>query len=64
MKPIIEYDATVNAAYIRFSSGEVQESQEVAQDIVLDYDSEGHIVGMEVLDARKHLPAEALKEAA
>ncbi|HEU4987324.1 MAG TPA: DUF2283 domain-containing protein [Rhizobiaceae bacterium] len=64
MKPIVEYDPAANAAYIRFSSEDVLESQEVSEGIVLDYDSEGRIVGMEVLDARRHLPADALKTAA
>ncbi|WP_337127076.1 DUF2283 domain-containing protein [Mesorhizobium sp. ISC15] len=27
--------------------------------MVLDYDAEGHIVGMEVLDAREHLRGDA-----
>ncbi|TIX75637.1 MAG: DUF2283 domain-containing protein, partial [Mesorhizobium sp.] len=27
------------------------------------YDAEGHIVGMEVLDAREHLPAAMLRAA-
>lgn len=59
----LEYDPEANAAYIRFSSEAVQESEEVSAGIVLDYDAEGHIVGMEVLDAREHLPAAMLKAA-
>jgi uncharacterized protein YuzE len=60
----VEYDPAANAAYIRFSSEQVLESEEVADGIVLDYDTEGHIVGMEVLDARRNLPAAVLAEAA
>ncbi|SJM34911.1 DUF2283 domain-containing protein [Mesorhizobium delmotii] len=59
----LEYDPEANAAYIRFSSEAIQESEEVSAGIVLDYDAEGHIVGMEVLDAREHLPAAMLKAA-
>ncbi|RWK41961.1 MAG: DUF2283 domain-containing protein [Mesorhizobium sp.] len=59
----LEYDPEANAAYIRFSSEAIQESEEVSAGIVLDYDAEGHIVGMEVLDAREHLPAAILKAA-
>lgn len=55
MKPIIEYDPTSDAAYIRLSREAVVESAEVAENIVLDYDDAGHIVGMEVLNARTHL---------
>lgn len=59
----LEYDPQANAAYIRFSSEAIQESEEVSAGIVLDYDAEGRIVGMEVLDAREHLPAAMLKAA-
>ncbi len=64
MKPAVEYDIDANAAYIRFSMEKVSESEEVSSGIVLDYDSEGRIVGMEVLNARAHLPPALLDEAA
>jgi uncharacterized protein YuzE len=60
----VEYDAAANAAYIRFSTEAVLESEEVAEGIVLDYDTDGRIVGMEVLDARQHLPPAVLVKAA
>jgi uncharacterized protein YuzE len=56
----LHYDAATNAAYLRFSGEPVVESEEVAPGIVLDYDAEGRMVGMEVLRAREHLPADAL----
>ncbi|AZO00073.1 DUF2283 domain-containing protein [Mesorhizobium sp. M9A.F.Ca.ET.002.03.1.2] len=59
----LEYDPEANAAYIRLSSEAIRESEEVSAGIVLDYDAEGRIVGMEVLDAREHLPAAMLKAA-
>jgi uncharacterized protein YuzE len=64
MTPTVEYDADANAAYIRFSAEPVEESEEVSDGIVLDYDAEGRIVGMEVLDARAHLSPELLTKAA
>ncbi|OJF96779.1 DUF2283 domain-containing protein [Pararhizobium antarcticum] len=64
MKPIVEYDRDADAAYIRFSSEAILESEEVSAGIVLDYDHEGHIVGMEVLDARSNLPPAMLSAAA
>jgi uncharacterized protein YuzE len=60
----VEYAAAANAAYIRFSTEAVLESEEVAEGIVLDYDTDGRIVGMEVLDARQHLPPAVLIKAA
>jgi uncharacterized protein YuzE len=64
MSPIVKYDPEANAAYIRFSPEKVEESEEVAPGIVLDYDAKGRIVGMEVLDARAHLSPELLTKAA
>ena len=64
MKPTITYDPEANAAYIRFSPEPVEESEEVSAGIVLDYDADGRIVGMEVLDARTHLSPELLDKAA
>ena len=64
MSPIVKYDREANAAYIRLSPEKVEESEEVAPGIVLDYDAKGRIVGMEVLDARAHLSPELLTKAA
>jgi uncharacterized protein YuzE len=52
----LEYDPEADAAYIRFSSERIKESEEVSAGIVLDYDAQGHVVGMEVLHARQNLP--------
>ena len=57
------YDPEANAAYIHFSPEAVTESGEVAPDIVLDYDAEGRIVGMEVHDARGRLSPALLADA-
>ena len=62
--PTIKYDAEANAAYIRFSQADVEESEEVSPGVVFDYDSEGRIVGMEILDAREHLAPDMLEQAA
>ncbi|HZS64279.1 MAG TPA: DUF2283 domain-containing protein, partial [Xanthobacteraceae bacterium] len=55
MTPTIKYRPEDNAAYIRLSQEKIIESAEVSPDIVFDYDAEGRIVGIEVLDARAHL---------
>lgn len=64
MMPKFEYDPEANAAYIRFSSEKVLESEEVSEGIILDYDTEGRIVGMEVLEARRNRPRTLLEQAA
>jgi uncharacterized protein YuzE len=64
MTPSVKYDAEANAAYIRLSPEPVEESEEVADGIVLDFDAAGRLVGLEVLDARAHLPPDLLTKAA
>jgi uncharacterized protein YuzE len=59
----LTFDAETDAAYLRFSAAPVHDSEEVAQGVVIDYDAEGRMVGIEVLEARKHLPADALAAA-
>ena len=64
MKPTIKYQADDNAAYIRLSGGDSLEISEVAPKVVFDYDVDGRIVGIELLDARAQLSAELLSDAA
>jgi uncharacterized protein YuzE len=49
------YDPEADALYVRFAEDKVVESEEVRPGVVLDFDAEGRIVAMEVLDASEHL---------
>jgi uncharacterized protein YuzE len=51
----IRYDKEVDLVYIQFSEKEVAESDEDKPGIVLDYDKEGNIFGIEVLNASKKI---------
>ncbi|MCD1643712.1 MAG: DUF2283 domain-containing protein [Aurantimonas coralicida] len=64
MSPTVHYDRDTDAAYIRLSPEKVAESEEVSDGVVLDYDADGRIVGMEVLEASRHLSPTMLTEAA
>jgi uncharacterized protein YuzE len=64
MTPTVKYRSEDNAAYIRLSQQKIVDSAEVAPDVVFDYDAEGRIVGIELLDARAQLSPELLVEAA
>jgi YD repeat-containing protein len=64
MTPTIKYRPEDNAAYIRLSQERVLDSAEVASDVVFDYDAEGRIVGIELLDAKAQLSPALLIEAA
>ncbi len=53
------YDRDADALYVRFGETSVVESEEVAAGVVLDFDADGRIVAIELLDASKHLTAGA-----
>ncbi len=50
------YDEKQNALAIRFSEGEYEESDQIADGVVLDYDKDGRIIGIEFLDASRRFP--------
>ena len=52
---LIKYDKEVDVVYIQFSEGRVAESDEDKPGIILDYDDQGNIVGIEVLEASKKM---------
>lgn len=49
----IEYDPKADAMYIRLAAGEVADSDEVREGVVLDYDANGKVLGIEMLDVSK-----------
>lgn len=50
----ITYDQEVDALYIRFQETTVT-TKHLAEGIAADYDSEGRLAGIEILDAMKRL---------
>ena len=59
----ITYDPEVDALYIRFKEGPVT-TEHVAEGIAMDYDAEGKLAGIEILDAAQRLGDSAsLKQA-
>ncbi len=47
----IKFDKEVDVIYLRFSDADIAESDEEKPGIILDYDKNGNIVGIELLDA-------------
>jgi uncharacterized protein YuzE len=58
------YDAEADALYVRFAEGRIDGSEEVAPGIVLDFDADHRLLGLEVLNARDKMAAGALPVAA
>jgi uncharacterized protein YuzE len=53
------YDSEADALYVRFADAAIAESEEVSDGVVLDFDAEGRIVAIELLEASKHVSAGA-----
>ena len=53
------YDAEADALYVRFAEAPIIESEEVSDGVILDFDAEGRIVAIELLDASKQVAAGA-----
>ena len=52
----VKYDKETDVLYIRFSNEAINESDEERNGIILDYDSKGSIVAIEILNASKKMP--------
>lgn len=51
----VKYDEEVDVLTIEFSDAQVEESDEDKPGVILDYDKNGNIVGMEILNASKRV---------
>jgi len=51
----VTYDPEVDVVRILFSSAPIEESDEDKPGVILDYDGNGNVVGMEILDASKRM---------
>jgi len=51
----ITYDPEVDVMRIVFSSAPIEESDEEKPGVILDFDKNGNVVGMEILDASKRM---------
>jgi uncharacterized protein YuzE len=59
----VRVDHAADAIYLNLTDRPIKDSAEVADGIVVDYDDEGRIVGIEILDAsRRTNDPDALKQ--
>lgn len=49
----VRVDHGADAVYLNLTDRPIKDSEEVADGIVVDYDDQGRIVGVEILDASK-----------
>ena len=51
----IEFSKTADALYVYFREVEIARSEDIQDGVVVDFDDEGQIVGIEILDASSKL---------
>jgi uncharacterized protein YuzE len=51
----VTYDAEVDVLRILLSDRPIEESDEDKPGVILDYDKDGNVVGLEILDASKRM---------
>lgn len=54
----VEYDQKTDAMYIWLRKAKYDISEELAENVILDLDKKGRIIGIEVLEASKNLGKE------
>ena len=56
----VRYDEEADALYIRLREVQYYESDEIREGFILDYDTDGNIIGIEILEASAHLAPDDL----
>jgi uncharacterized protein YuzE len=51
----IEYSKEADALYVHFREVYVAKSKEIEEGVVIDFDQNGHIIGIEILDVSERL---------
>jgi uncharacterized protein YuzE len=49
----LEFDPQADAAYFEISDAKIETTRKIEPGIIVDYDAEGHIVGIEVLSVSR-----------
>lgn len=57
----LKVDKENDALYFRLDEASIVESEEVQPGVILDFNAEGKVVGIEILDLSSRMSAEQLK---
>ncbi len=57
----LKVDEKNDALYFRLDEAAIVESEEIRPGVILDYDANDNVVGIEILGLSKRVPAETLK---
>lgn len=58
----VHFDQESDALYFRLDDSKIVESEEVKPGIVLDFNEQNQVVGVEILDVGKRVPGASLKQ--
>ena len=58
----VRYDKEVDVLYFKLSDKPVQESDEEKKGIIIDFDADGKVVGIEILNASENLSQPSVVE--
>jgi len=58
----ITYDGEADALYVELRAAEPHDNIDLEDGVTADLDSQGHVIGFEILGARKRLGREALAQ--
>ena len=58
----MHYDEQADALYLRLDDSKIIDSKEVQPGIVLDFNADEHVVGIEVLRLKERVPSANLKQ--
>ncbi len=57
----VRYDPETDILYILIKEGKVRDTEEIDEDLFVEYDEKGSIVGIEIWQAGKYVISEILK---
>ncbi len=57
----MHYDQKTDALYLRLDDSKILESEEVQPGIVLDFNADNQVVGVEILRVKERVPSADLK---
>lgn len=57
----VHFDEKADALYVRLDDSKIIDSREVQPGIVLDFNDQNQVVGIEILRVKRHVPLANLK---
>jgi uncharacterized protein YuzE len=56
----IRYSQEADALYIRLKENKIEDTDEISEDLIIDYDMDGSVVGIEILSASEKADTDQL----